>query len=258
MSLKEADRIKIFGWPMLAGLEDGKTYQIKLQKSKEHPFTKELIPYIYELNIVKSNGELGTKAVRHYAKNVDLWVKEAGHQNGNRIEVISSSGSTKVEVSPTESIFSDNQENQVSLLAKNKLSADNVKIGGVANDFIYLLTQRLDRFASINSWKAKGMNFKSDEEEENFSFFMDLNPNGGDYAARQIAVEDLSSSIELIKRIGWGFDVQQSVSENHDGSISSVSCDFSNVTVPSVLLSVEQEEGGYDNNITLSIKQGGR
>jgi hypothetical protein len=139
-----------------------------------------------------------------------------------------------------------------------KLSEDNIRLGGQANDFIYLLTQRLDRSASANSWKAKGMNFKSDEEEENFSFFMDLSPNAGDYVAKRTAVEDLSNSIELIKLIGWSFDVQQNVSESHDGSISSVSYIFSNVAAPSVFPSVDQEEGVYDNNITLSMKQGGR
>jgi hypothetical protein len=96
MSLKEGEQIKIFGWPMLAGLEDGKSYQVTKVKMKEHPFTKEMTPNIYEFTRIKANGTLGIKTIRHLAKDIDLWVKNDFDFGYNGIKVIGAAASKDV------------------------------------------------------------------------------------------------------------------------------------------------------------------
>lgn len=74
MELKVGDTIKVFGWVMLRGLDEG-TYRVS------H------ITMLYG-NPTYSFIRSGSRriACRHYAADVDAWLRPAGHADNNRIE----------------------------------------------------------------------------------------------------------------------------------------------------------------------------
>lgn len=80
MKLQVGDRIKINGWPMLKGLEDGKVYEV----SKLFQYAGK---NAYEFKSVGSTGKVGKKVVGHMAHDVDRSIETASYCDNN-IEIV--------------------------------------------------------------------------------------------------------------------------------------------------------------------------
>lgn len=73
--LNPGDRIRVIGWPMLSGLEDGRTYRVAyVSYIRGNPY------YGFRLN-------RGRKIIaRHFCAHVDPWVHD--YDDLNKIEVL--------------------------------------------------------------------------------------------------------------------------------------------------------------------------
>lgn len=77
MKLKVGDKIRVVGFVMLKGLDDGKTYRVSKVSQYGGSDT-------YTLYNVRSRKPL-SNSVRHFAHDVDAWV-ESNISEWNRIE----------------------------------------------------------------------------------------------------------------------------------------------------------------------------
>lgn len=77
MKLQAENRIRVHGWVMLAGLEDGE-YTVKAVNSYNGQPS-----YCFR----KPRGK--RIVARHFASSVDAWIRPAGHPDLNRIEILS-------------------------------------------------------------------------------------------------------------------------------------------------------------------------
>lgn len=85
-----------------------------------------------------------------------------------------------------------------------KYSKDNLTLGGPANDFRHTLTNLLDSASLKNCWKATGVSFESDEQQENFKF--SLSVISGD---PEVVFADVDNVISRTKENGWDFECEK-------------------------------------------------
>lgn len=87
MKLQVGDRIKINGWPMLKGLEDGKTYEVYKISSSYNEFIQREVPHAYYFANVLKNGQYGKQRIGHRVADIDSTIDAAYHSRNNIVVI---------------------------------------------------------------------------------------------------------------------------------------------------------------------------